>query len=158
MDESSSITDTLPVKQTSNMDQHTQLGQEWQTLQNNHEQYEKFALVIKLTSIVLCLSGLAFGLSLRWIAFGIALCWLQEGIFKTYQARLGERLLRIETLLRQAPQDMEAMQLHSAWLLKRPGLLRLLAGYAGSACRPTVTLPYLPLLLALGGEYCFSGL
>ena len=44
---------------------------------------------------------------------------------------------------------MEAMQLHSAWLLKRPGLLRLLAGYAGSACRPTVTLPYLPLLLAL---------
>lgn len=138
------------------MNQPTLLAHEWQTLQNNHEQYEKLALLIKLFGLALCLAGLAFGLPLRWTAFAVALCWLLEGVFKTYQARLGERLLRIEFLLGEEPPGREAMQLHSAWSLTRPGILRLIGGYAASACRPTVTLPYLPLLLALGCEYSFS--
>jgi len=138
------------------MDQNTLFGQEWQVLQNNHEQLEKMALLIKLASIALCVAGLASGLPLRWTAFAVSLCWLQEGIFKTYQARLSERLLHIECLLRREPEGLEAMQLHSQWLLRRPGMLHLLVSYAASACRPTVTLPYLPILLALGAEYCFS--
>jgi len=138
------------------MDQHALLAQEWQTLHNNHEHYEKLALLIKLGSLGLCLAGLAFGLPLRWTALAVALSWLLEGIFKTYQARLATRLLRIERLIRQDQPEPEAMQLYSEWSLQRPGIVHLLLGYAASACRPTVTLPYLPLLLALGCEYYFS--
>lgn len=138
------------------MNPHTLLAQEWQTLQNNHEQYEKHALLIKLTSLALCLTGLGFGLPLRWTLLTVALCWLLEGVFKTYQARLADRLLRVEFLLRQDAPGFEAMQLNAEWALKRPGVLRLLLGYAASACRPTVTLPYLPLLLALAGDYWLS--
>ncbi len=138
------------------MNQHTLLAQEWQTLQCDHEQYEKLALFIKIAGLVLCLAGLAFGLPIRWTAFVVALCWLLEGVFKTYQARLGGRLLRVEHLLRQEKPGQEAMQLNTEWSLQRPGAQKLVLGYAASACRPTVTLPYLPLLLALGCEYYFS--
>lgn len=139
------------------MDQHTLLAQEWQTLQNNHEQYERSALLIKLSSLALCLASLAARLPLAWAALVVALCWLLEGIFKTYQARLGERLLRVEFLLKQPLPGLEAMQLHSAWTLARPGGIRLLAGYAASAARPTVALPYLPVLLALGLSQWLAG-
>lgn len=74
-----------------------------------------------------------------------------EGIYKTYQARLLERLLHLETLLQKADAPAgTAMQLYSAWTSQRPGALGLMAGYARSALRPTVTIPYLPLLLLLG--------
>lgn len=137
------------------MNQHTLFGQEWQTLQNNHEHYETLALAIKLAAIAFCLAGLALKLPLLWIGFAISLCWLLEGIFKTYQARLGEHLLHVEELLGQAVPEATAMQLNTAWLNKRPGSFGLLAGYAGSACRPTVTFPYLPLLLALAATHYF---
>lgn len=140
------------------MNPHTLLTQEWQTLQNNHEQYEKLALLIKLSSLALCLAGLGFGLPMRWTLLAVALCWLLEGVFKTYQARLADRLLRVEFLLRQEAPGLGAMQLSAEWALQRPGAARLLLGYAASACRPTVTLPYLPLILALAGEYYFSPL
>jgi len=125
------------------------LGQEWQTLQNNHEQHEKNALLIKLASLALCLGGLALSLPLLWIGFAVLLCWGLEAIFKTYQARLSERLLRIEAMFNK-PQPSDApMQLHAEWAANRPGGAALIAGYALSACRPTVVFPYLPILLML---------
>lgn len=128
---------------------NTLLCQEWQTLQNNHEQHERNALLIKLTSLTLCLGGLALSLPLLWIGFAVLLCWGLEGIFKTYQARLSERLLRIEALFNKPqPSDMP-MQLHAEWAANRPGGVALIAGYALSACRPTVAFPYLPILLML---------
>ena len=131
------------------MNGNTFLGQEWQTLQDNHERYEASALLIKLASLALAVAGLASGLALAWIGLVVVLCWGQEGILKTYQARLGERLLRIEALLRQPePPTLAAMQLHSEWAAQRPGVIGLLAGYAASACRPTVAFPYAPLLIA----------
>lgn len=128
----------------------TLLGQEWQTLQNNHEQHEKSALLIKLFSLALCLAGLAASLPLLWIGFGLLLCWGQEGIFKTYQARLSERLLRLESLIANQQASGIPMQLHSEWAASRPGGIALIGAYALSACRPTVAFPYLPLLLLLG--------
>ena len=125
------------------------LGQEWQTLQNNHEPHEKNALLIKLASLTLCCAGLAFGLPLLWIGFAVLLCWGLEGIFKTYQARLSERLLRIEAMLSQPQPSDVPMQLHAEWAAGRPGGAALIAGYALSACRPTVAFPYLPTLLML---------
>jgi hypothetical protein len=35
----------------------------------------------------------AFGLEWWFVGLVVLVLWLQEGIFKTYQARLGERLL-----------------------------------------------------------------
>ena len=131
------------------MDGSTLLGQEWQTLQNNHEQHEKNALLIKLAGLTLCCAGLAFGLPLLWIGFAVLLCWGLEGIFKTYQARLSERLLRIEAMLSQPQPSDVPMQLHAEWAAGRPGGAALIAGYALSACRPTVAFPYLPILLML---------
>ena len=75
--------------------------------------------------------------------------WLQEAILKTFQARLGARLLRVEALLREADaRPTQAMQLHSEWLAARPSGTALMREYAGSALRPTVAFPY-PLLVLL---------
>ena len=132
------------------MDSSTLLGKEWQTLQDNHEQHEQNALFIKLACLALCLAGLTSGLPLSWTAFTVLLCWIQEGIFKTYQSRLADRLLGVEALLAQPNLTPFAMQLHTAWLASRPGGLGLLGSYLVSAVRPTVAFPYLPILLMLG--------
>jgi hypothetical protein len=132
------------------MDNNTQLAQEWQTLQNNHEQHEKSALLIKLTCLVLCVAGWVAGVSLVALAILVVLCWGQEAIFKTYQARLAERLLHVESLLRESQPSSVVMQLHSEWSARRPGAVSLIAGYAVSACRPTVAYPYVPILILWG--------
>jgi len=129
------------------------LGLEWQTLQNNHEQHEKNALLIKLASLTLGIGGLALSLPLLWIGFTVLLAWGLESIFKTYQARLSERLLRVEAMLGKPQPTDVPMQLHTEWAASRPGGAALIAGYALSACRPTVAFPYLPILLMLGIDY-----
>lgn len=131
------------------MDSKALLAQEWQTLQDNHEQHERNALGIKLTCLALCLIGLALRLPPVWIGFTVLLCWGQEGIFKTYQSRLAERLQRVESLLGQPEPTPAAMQLHTEWAASRPGSSGLIASYAISACRPTVAFPYLPIVLML---------
>jgi hypothetical protein len=132
------------------MDNNTLLAQEWQTLQNNHEQHEKNALLIKLTCLTLGLAGWVAGVSLVALGVMVLLCWGQEAIFKTYQARLAERLLHVESLLRESQSSSVAMQLHSEWFAGRPGGVSLIAGYAVSACRPTVAYPYVPILILWG--------
>lgn len=132
------------------MEISTLLGKEWQTLQDNHEQHEQNALFIKLACLALSIAGLATGLPLSWIAFTVLLCWIQEGIFKTYQSRLADRLLSVEARLAQANSAPSAMQLHTDWLASRPGGGALLGSYLVSALRPTVAFPYLPILLMLG--------
>lgn len=133
------------------MTHNTLLGFEWQTLQLNHEQHEKNALLIKLVCMALYVAGFAMGVPLVLLGVLVVLCWVQEGIFKTYQARLAERLLHVESLLRQSePPLQQAMQLHSAWLSRRPGGAGQLVSYAASACRPTVAFPYVPILLLWG--------
>ena len=129
------------------MDNKTRLAEEWQMLQNNHEQHEKSALLIKLTSLILCVLGMAAAVPAVWLGITVTLCWLQEAIYKTFQARLVERLLRVEQLLCEADPTEQAMQLYSAWTANRPSGLGLIAGYAASALKPTVAFPYLPILL-----------
>ncbi|MDP2788270.1 MAG: hypothetical protein Q8O79_09390 [Pseudomonadota bacterium] len=123
------------------------LGQEWIALQNNHEQYEKGALLIKLLAVVLCAVGFALALHEVLIGALLLVLWLQEGIYRTSQARLGVRILRIEQGLKTG--ENAAFQLHSEWLASRPGLFGLLAEYAASALRPTVAFPYAVLLLMI---------
>lgn len=121
------------------------LQQEWSTLQNNIEGYEHSAQWLKLAGLAVVLMSQSLPLQ----GALLLILWLQEGIFRTSQARLGERVVRIEQLL--AAGEMEtgkACQLHSQWLAQRPGTIGLLLEYARSALRPTVAFPY-PLLLVL---------
>jgi hypothetical protein len=130
------------------MDTHALLAAEWQTLQTQHEQYERGALAIKLSCLAVAVVALAAKLPGLLACGVIALFWVQEGVFKTFQARLGERLLRVEALLSQAGATPgQAMQLHSEWLAGRPGGFALIGEYLASTVRPTVAFPYVPMLL-----------
>ncbi|MFY7866603.1 hypothetical protein [Roseateles sp.] len=123
------------------------LRAEWLALQAHHEQYELAALGIKLLSVALC--ALPFGA--RWLWVLMLLLWVQEAVLKTFQARLADRLLRVEQGLSQPSASAIApMQLHREWSASRPRGLGLLRQYLVSACRPTVVLPY-PVLMALSG-------
>jgi hypothetical protein len=121
------------------------LHQEWLLLQAQHEQYELWTLGIKLTAVLL--AAFAPVSTLLLLAL-LALLWLQEAIFKTFQGRLGERLLRIEQALAVPDPAVLPMQLSSRWLAQRPGAAGLVGEYLRAACRPTVAFPY-PLLMAL---------
>ncbi len=120
---------------------------EWQTLQNNYEQHEKNALLIKLTSLALFLLCLAINSAFVSVIFIILLCWVLESIIKTYQSRLGERLLKIEAAIKNG-NDSEGMQFHTNWQNNRLGGIQLIIEYGKHALQPTVTFPYALLLLA----------
>lgn len=144
------------------MNTSTLLGQEWQTLQHNHEQHERNALLIKLVCVVICTVGLSAHLHFGWLGASIVLLWIQEGIVKTYQKRLSDRLLVVEAHLQASATssssltDGIAMQLHTSWATTRPRGVHLIASYAMSACRPTVAYPYAPMLLVglIVGRLC----
>jgi hypothetical protein len=119
------------------------LQQEWLALQAQHERYEGLALGVKgiafAATVLVPDNGLALAL--------LALLWLQEAVLKTFQGRLGDRLLVVEAGLK-AGEGALAMQLHSEWLARRPRGTGLILQYLKSALRPTVALPY-PLLMLL---------
>ena len=121
-------------------------AQEWTVLQKLHERYEYGALTIKLTAVVLFFAGLVVELHGTWLALLVALLWLQEGIFKTYQGRLGSRLLVLEQGIASG-ELTRVFALHSDWLAQRKGLIGQVREYLGSTVRPTVAFPYLVLLV-----------
>ncbi len=124
------------------------LGHEWTTLQNNYEQYEKNSLLIKLASVALFVFSLALGLGVVIAVSLLVIMWVQEGIFRTCQSRLGERILRVEQHIRQnSVQTSLSYQLHSEWMAMRPGFSGLLAEYGQSMVRPTVAFPHVILIL-----------
>ena len=116
------------------------LEQEWLLLQKQQEQYEFAGLAIKGLAVLL----FAFDASLLLPL--LLVLWLQDAIVKTFQARLGARLLRVEQGLREVDTAI-GMQLHSDWMAARPGGIGLLREYALSALRPTVAFPYAVLLV-----------
>lgn len=141
------------------MDSTQLLAQEWQTLQNNHEQYEKHALLIKLTCLVLTTAGMATSVPLFWMTITVLLCWGQEAIFKTWQSRLADRLMVVESLVKvPAPQPSLPMQLHTGWLASRPGTTAMVSAYVSHAAKPTVAFPYLPMLVLGGMAYLLQWL
>ena len=122
------------------------LSQEWNTLHQDHERYDRYALLIKLTAVLASLLSLGLAMAL-WLALVFVLVlWLQEGIWRTVQARTAERLLTIEKILEQ--QDPSSgMQFYSNWQANRPGTAGLIKEYLLNAMRPTVAYPYVILLV-----------
>jgi hypothetical protein len=131
------------------MPHHTAtLSQEWTTLQNNYEQAERSALLVKLAAVTLCVGGYALGVPYELIGGTALLLWIQESLCRTSQARLGERIVRVEALVKNAAPAASACQLHTEWLASRQGSVGLLAEYASHALRPTVAFPYAVLVAA----------
>ena len=132
-------------------DQHkSMLSQEWLALQSQYEHYEHSSLLIKLVAVIVFAAGLMLTLNLILVALFVAVFWLQEGILRTFQARLGARILQVETGYRAETEDhmvCQPFQLHTEWLRTRPGSIGLVAEYIKNAARPTVAFPYLILLL-----------
>ena len=122
------------------------LGHEWATLQGNHEQYEKNCLLIKLSSLALFVSCLALALPVAIALSLVLILWVQEGICRTSQSRVGERIMRVEHLLREPSPQAAGYQLHTEWQASRPGSGGLLAEYGKSMLRPTVAFPYVVLM------------
>lgn len=123
-------------------------GHEWATLQNNHEQYEKHSLLIKLGSIAVFILNVAFDLNFAIAVSLLLIMWVQEGIFRTTQSRFGERILRVEQLIHQGSvQTCLGYQLHSEWMAMRPGFTGLLAEYGKNMLRPTVAFPHVLLVV-----------
>lgn len=124
-------------------------AQEWITLQEQHEAYERSGLSIKLLAVVLvAAAGFWTSLSAPLVAVLVLVLWTQEAIMKTWQARLGLRLLTVEAALGgQATSATQPFQLHTQWQGQRAGIATLLLEYAKSALRPTVAFPYAVLLV-----------
>lgn len=133
-------------------DANQPLGQEWVTLQNNHEHYERGALALKVVTVVFAFALLAVNLPAMVVALVVAALWLQEGIYRTSQSRLGQRLLVLEKLIKKDERGVP-FQLHSDWQAARPGIGGLLREYLGNALRPTVAYPYVVLIFGLIALY-----
>lgn len=128
------------------------LSQEWTCLHQDHERYDRYGLLIKLTAVLACLASLGLAMSL-WLAVAFVLVlWLQEGIWRTVQARTSERLLAIEKMLADTG-DQPAMQFYSNWEASRPGSAGLIKEYLLNTARPTVAYPY---VILLGIEITFA--
>jgi len=122
---------------------------EWAILHRDYERYERTALVIKLFAVTISLLCWVFALGLLISNVFVLILWLQEGIWKTYQARIGARLMLVEQMLVDPPATQNRpFQLYGAWNANRPGFFRLVISYIGNSLRPTVAFPYVVLLLA----------
>lgn len=123
----------------------TLLSQEWQTLHQEHERYDRYGLLIKLTAALTCLLTIGLTMNLMLALALVLVLWLQEGIWRTVQARTSARLLIVERILKE-PADHAAMQFYSEWEASRPGTKGLIKEYLHNAVRPTVAYPYIILL------------
>lgn len=128
------------------------LKSEWQVLQTQFDSYEKCSLGIKLVSILSCCVLLFLLNAGLYTTLVVAIFWLQDGIWKTFQSRIGERLETVEQAI-QDSQNAEAaetstlgMQFNLAWNQSRPSATGLISEYLKHCLKPTVAYPYIVLI------------
>lgn len=130
------------------------LLEQWQTLHNSHEQYEQYALIIKLLAVIATLCIYISSLSILISLALIAVLWLQEGIWKTFQSRAADAIIGIEERLaisdsEQSNDSEQPFLLYKQWQANRPNAKALINEYIKNSLKPTVLYPYLPLLLLI---------
>jgi hypothetical protein len=130
------------------------IEQQWRTLHNNIECYEQYALLIKLVAAALTVISIQFSVSALFIIFVLGILWLQEGIWKTYQGRLNNAIMKIEILMSDktngdATVSLVNQPLYSDWQSNRPNSAKLINEYISNALKPTVIFPYVPLMITL---------
>ncbi|MDF1831660.1 MAG: hypothetical protein P1U52_04865 [Porticoccaceae bacterium] len=132
----------------------SRLASEWSLLQNQYDSYEKYSLLIKLSSIgVLSAAYFTNHLSV-FVLLLLLILWLQDAIWKTFQARIDARLLQLEDYLSNEQglenRDGIAFQFNSLYAQNRPSNIGLLKEYLGQSLRPTVAFPHIVLVIILG--------
>jgi len=132
------MTDSTPLPMS--------LQQEWELLHQDHERYDRSALFIKLAAIICCLLSLAYQLPLLLGILFVLTLWLQEGIWRTFQSRIADRLLSVENGLNTKEDVPAAFQLYTRWEKDRPSTTGLIKSYISNSVRPTVAFPYIILL------------
>ena len=133
------------------------LQNEWITLQTQFDSYEKCSLVIKLLSIIIC-CVLVFSLNAGiWSLLIIAILWLQDGIWKTFQNRIGQHLEVVERAIQATPHHIPdhtsqiGMQFNLAWNQTRPNAIGLVGEYVKQSLKPTVAYPHVVLMALIIG-------
>jgi hypothetical protein len=128
------------------------LASEWTTLQNQFDSYEKYSLLIKLSNIFIFCAGLFTSTSSIYLVIIISALWLQDAIWKTFQGRIEERLLFIESMMSNDTLDDKnthaAFQFNSQFSENRKQGNMLIKEYLKQMLRPTVAFPHIILLLA----------
>lgn len=135
------------------------LQNEWITLQTQFDSYEKYSLTIKLFSILICCM-LIFALDAGlWSLFVVAILWLQDGIWKTFQYRIGQRLevvehaIQVQSLATQDQTTSIGMQFNLAWSQTRPNTVGLVCEYIKQSLKPTVAYPHVALVALVVVKY-----
>ncbi len=140
------------------IEHNANLVKEWQALHKSHEQYEHFALVIKLVAIAITMFMIFFEQAILTFLLFLTIFWFQEAIWKTYQARVSDRIEAVEQVLLLLSTNsheltdtdsISALQYYSQWSNNRAGPSTLIREYFRSAIKPTVIYPYLPLFIAI---------
>lgn len=128
------------------------LQNEWITLQTQFDSYEKCSLAIKLFSVFACCI-LVFTLNADiWSLPIVAILWLQDGIWKTFQNRIGQRLEVVEQAIHDNAMSTSnhvsqvGMQFNLAWKKSRPGAINLVGEYIKQSLKPTVAYPHVILM------------
>lgn len=122
---------------------------EWQLLQNQCDSYEKYALLIKLVTIVLLFSAFMFNEVSLFLGLFILLMWGQEAIWKTFQSRIEQRIVIIEQAIELSSSTLNPFQYQRDFIANRPSQLGLIKAYIHQSIRPTVAYTYVSLLLIL---------
>jgi hypothetical protein len=124
--------------------------QEWGILHADIEKYERYSLLIKLTAVLSSVLCEAFSVALWFTISVILLLWLQEGIWKTFQGRLGIRIEYVEHGMKNKAKEDESFQLYTQWQTQRPGIKGLVREYVVSSLKPTVAFLYIALVILVG--------
>ena len=126
------------------------LQNEWAIIHSDIEKYERFSLIIKLVSTLICTLSIAYFIN-EWISLSfILVLWLQDAIWKTFQKRLEARIIFIEQELQtNSEKSSNAFQLYSQWSKQRQGISGLIKEYLLSAAKPTVAYPYSILVILM---------
>lgn len=123
------------------MQTNTTTEQEWVTLQNQQDSYEKYSLLIKLLHVFVIFQLLIFPSNLTILPIISAILWVQDAIWKTFQNRISERLVKLEAAI--AGEDHSiGMQFNRDWLESRQSGLGLIKEYALQMLRPTMIFPH----------------
>ena len=130
------------------------LLKQWQTLHICHENYEQYALIIKLLAIACTALAISLSLSLLLSLFLLSIVWLQEAIWKTYQGRIADAIIVVEDKMtcidaEDIDKPGQPYLLYKQWQLNRNTSKQLIKEYLGNSIKPTVIYPYLPLVLIL---------
>lgn len=122
------------------------LSQEWLYHQSAYDNYERTAMFVKLFAFVCLILVIELQLpSVLGLLLLLSL-WFTEAIWKTFQARILDRLLALEAAI-EKDQSLTAYQFNSEFLSNRKGVIGLIMEYVKTSLKPTVAFPHAALVI-----------